>query len=1395
MSCPSSLACVAGGSTDGYDNGVPVAYGTPSTPLTTTATYGGPDGSRPCESCALAKMGLPAQHLAGDPVNTSNGDFIEKLAGVTIPGLGPHLTFSATYDSKLAQAESASGTGGPGMMGYGWSSNIGMHLSGLGTGGPVTVTEGGGAEVTYDPSPTGPSTGGGTCTSTSGSVQCYQAASPDVSAILIGIPAWGVEVFTRNDGLTDYVFNTKGQLVSISDANGNTESFNYNATNASCTPSALVGCWTATDASGRVMTYAFVYGLLYAVVDPAGRTWIFHYDANSNLASVTNPRGEIESFTYDSASPNPQMVHDLVTITAPNGQSNGPDAGDHTTIAYEEQAGAPAAPLGFVTSVTDPMGRTTSYAYAGVAMGPAGGTTTITDPQGNQTEDTYISGVLMAHTTGVNTSAPATWTYARDPTTLMPIEVVDPNGHATFATYDRSGNLTTSTDALGDMTSYTYNVFNEVTSVTPPAGSSSAVPSQTAGIETLDSYDSKGNLTAVTRHPVPLSGATVTFPDLTTTYAYAGSPPGLPSSVTSPTGGVTSYTYDPNGDVVSTTNPTGDRTTAAYDAIGQPYCTTAPGATKAGVTCPTSPTARVADTTSYLYDSSSMLLSSVTSPIGGVTSYTYDPNGNRTVVQHPEGSATVSVFDADNRTTEVIAGFFTAAQTITTTAYDVAPGGTDCAASVLGATYCTVTTQAAGTGAGALDAVTSRYYNAFGEDIATISPNGTTTHTYDLAGLLTATTTGAGTTGYAYTANNLTSSVTYSGTAAGYSTPSQVTFTYYPDGVRKTMTDSTGTTSYAYDAYGRLELVTDGAGNTTTYGYNANSDVTCLSYPGASATCVSANSGQGLVTYAYNQADQMTAMSDWTSHTTTFAYSPNGQVTTTGYPTTAQTTMTRTYATAGQLTGETTANTNLPGGSQSTAWTENPAGLFATTQQNTAPGATYSYDPLGQVTGLSSAATYSYDQLGQVSSVTPSGAGTTNFGYGTNQALCFSGTGSGTCASPPAGATTYGTNATGARCWSTTGVDPAATCASPPTSPTTTTYAYDQAGNLTCVTTPNTTGASCANQAGADSSTYTYNGDGLRMSATPSGQGTTQFTWDTQGSVPLLLSDGTNDYLYGPGGVPIEQITTATGAASFLVSDPTGLRYQFSAQGTLLGENAYSPYGTCTSCSAPSPFSFADGYRDPTGLLYLINRYYDPSTAQFISVDPLVGVTGQAYTYAGDNPVNAVDPLGLWGWNPISDVAQAVHDVTHHWRGVVQGIAITAAVASLVLTAGADAPALAAAFTVSEGLGSASFAAGLTDFSMTAGSVVLQGYATTAATASLIAGTVGAAGACLPPLGGSFNAGCAWSVATLGLGYGASRIGGLLGSLIGLGGTWPGDPFGPSRASLPGLVSCPGGRP
>ena len=44
---------------------------------------------------------------------------------------------------------------------------------------------------------------------------------------------------------------------------------------------------------------------------------------------------------------------------------------------------------------------------------------------------------------------------------------------------------------------------------------------------------------------------------------------------------------------------------------------------------------------------------------------------------------------------------------------------------------------------------------------------------------------------------------------------------------------------------------------------------------------------------------------------------------------------------------------------------------------------------------------------------------------------------------------------------------------------------------------------------------------------------------------------------------------------------------------------------------------------------HLINRYYDPTTAQFLSIDPLVASTGQPYQYAGDDPVNTSDPSGL----------------------------------------------------------------------------------------------------------------------------------------------------------------------
>jgi hypothetical protein len=42
-----------------------------------------------------------------------------------------------------------------------------------------------------------------------------------------------------------------------------------------------------------------------------------------------------------------------------------------------------------------------------------------------------------------------------------------------------------------------------------------------------------------------------------------------------------------------------------------------------------------------------------------------------------------------------------------------------------------------------------------------------------------------------------------------------------------------------------------------------------------------------------------------------------------------------------------------------------------------------------------------------------------------------------------------------------------------------------------------------------------------------------------------------------------------------------------------------------------------------------VDRYYDPSTDQFISVDPDLAETDQPYAFTEDDPVNRSDPLGL----------------------------------------------------------------------------------------------------------------------------------------------------------------------
>jgi RHS repeat-associated protein len=265
---------------------------------------------------------------------------------------------------------------------------------------------------------------------------------------------------------------------------------------------------------------------------------------------------------------------------------------------------------------------------------------------------------------------------------------------------------------------------------------------------------------------------------------------------------------------------------------------------------------------------------------------------------------------------------------------------------------------------------------------------------------------------------------------------------------------------------------------------------------------------------------------------------------------------------------------------------------------------------------------------------------------------------------------------------------------------------------------------SCGTQPSSGTS-YQYSGNGLRITATTSTT-TTDSAWDTLtgGSIPLNINDEattsgatTNtSYLYGNllfgGSAPLEQITTTSSGATpvFLIPNLTGVQEVVSTSGSDDELAIYSVYGkqTIPSGSKVTPFGFQGSYADPTGLIYLINRYYDPSTDQFLSIDPDVATTDQPYLFTNDDPLNAEDPLGLQGSagvqaeteydesvakkcdghpdangcrgiNVVSDVAKAV---TTHIGDIVTGIAIgTCIAASAGICAGVTVAAFAARVT------------------------------------------------------------------------------------------------------------------
>src|SRR5581483_2850479 len=109
-----------------------------------------------------------------------------------------------------------------------------------------------------------------------------------------------------------------------------------------------------------------------------------------------------------------------------------------------------------------------------------------------------------------------------------------------------------------------------------------------------------------------------------------------------------------------------------------------------------------------------------------------------------------------------------------------------------------------------------------------------------------------------------------------------------------------------------------------------------------------------------------------------------------------------------------------------------------------------------------------------------------------------------------------------------------------------------------------------------------------------------------------------NDYIYGPSGEPVEQISLANSTPTYLTYTPSNSTWLSTNQaGDETGFWAYDAYGTLAFGTPTSPLGYSGQYTDTTtGLVNDRARWYQPQDGGFESRDALFDETDTAYTYA-----------------------------------------------------------------------------------------------------------------------------------------------------------------------------------
>jgi RHS repeat-associated protein len=896
---------------------------------------------------------------------------------------------------------------------------------------------------------------------------------------------------------------------------------------------------------------------------------VYRFSGAGRLESVTDRNGNATTLAYNGAG-------ELETITDP--------AGRKIKLAYNAE--------GLIESAEDPMKHVVKYTYEG------GNLMTVTQPgeAGLRWQFKYESHKLTELVDGRGGKTLVKYSGSQVS------EEVDPMSRATTFEYQSFATKTTN-HATGAVTMQYLTSSGMGSAVTKGYGTSLATTERStynAADELLTSTDGDGHTTKYTyengnRTSMVDPGGdetkwtydsthdihTTTTPDGETTTTERNSD-GDPETISRPAPAsatqVTKYSYDAHGDETSTENPLKQVWKYEYDGAGNRTAEIDPEGDKrtwgynedSQESSMVSPRGHVAGATEAAYTTTTERDAQgrpikVLAPLKHETTYKYDGDGNLESETDPEGDTTTYTYNADNERTKVKAPN----ESVTETGYDGAGQ---------------VISQTDG------NKHTTKYERNVLEQVTEIiDPLGRKTlKEYDQAGNLTSVVdAGKRTTTYKYDPDNRLIEATYS----DGKTP-DVKYEYNKDGDRTKMVDGTGTTSYEYDQLDRLTGTKDGHGDTVGYEYSLANEQTAITYPNGKS-----------IAREFDSAGRLKSVTDWGGHKTKFAYDADSDLTTTAFP--AATSDEDTYA---YNEADAMSEIKMKKGSEtlgSIVYTRNSderitkvAGTGAT---ESSPS--YSYDANGRMTKGGFGSEFGYDAANNPTTIYVLYHYTYN---AADELETRSLLGKATVG-------TYTYNEVGERTQTTTTTGP------------TTTYGYDQAGNLISVSRPKEGETTEIND------TYAYNGDGLRTSQTIAGT-TSYFTWDTTEQLPLILNDGSNSYIYGPDDLPVEQIANSGGAILYLHHDQQGSTRLITGEtGKTEGTYSYTPYGGLESHSgtATTPLDYDGQYTNAdNGLIYLRAREYDPATAQFLSVDPEVEATRSPYEYATDDPANVGDPGG-----------------------------------------------------------------------------------------------------------------------------------------------------------------------